>query len=109
MSDIIGFFIGNFTLTFLLIGLIIAIIAILRRKPGSPGTSEILLRNFIFWGIGITYLYNFVMHVFFAETAAGFIGWENSPFQYEVGYASLGFAVVAFCAFRSNFQFRLAS
>ena len=37
------------------------------------------------------------------------IGWENSPFQIEVGTASLGFALVGFLAVRGNFQVRLAA
>jgi hypothetical protein len=40
--------------------------------------------------IGISNLINFAFHVFFGDTAAKFIGWENSPFQAEVGFASLG-------------------
>ena len=34
---------------------------------------------------------------------------ENSPFQYEVGYASLGFAVAGFYAFRREFSVRFAA
>jgi len=41
--------------------------------------------------------------------AASFIGWEDSPFQLEVGFASLGFAVVGLLAFRGSFDFRLAA
>ena len=33
----------------------------------------------------MTSFYNFVMHVFFGDMAAKFIGWQNSPFQAEVG------------------------
>lgn len=40
---------------------------------------------------------------------ASFSGWKNSPFQYEVGYASLGFAVVGVVAFRQNVSFRAAA
>ncbi len=45
-----------------------------------------------------------MFHVFF-----GFIGWANSPFQAEVGYASLGFAAVGLLAFKGNCMVRLAS
>jgi hypothetical protein len=34
------------------------------------------------------------MHTIFGEMTARFIGWQPSPFQAEVGFASLGFAVV---------------
>src|SRR5581483_10483359 len=36
--------------------------------------------------VGISNLINFVFHVFFGVTAAKFIGWEDSPFQAEVGF-----------------------
>jgi len=41
--------------------------------------------------------------------AARFIGWADSPFQAEVGFASLGFAVTGFLAFRGSFDLRLAA
>ena len=41
--------------------------------------------------------------------AAAFIGWQTSPFQKEVGFASLGFSVVGFMALRGSFGMRLAA
>lgn len=41
--------------------------------------------------------------------AASFIGCQTSPFQKEVGFASLGFALVGFMAFRRLFDVRLAA
>jgi hypothetical protein len=49
------------------------------------------------------------MHAFFGELAAKFIGWEDSPFQAEVGWASLGFALVGFLAFRGSRGLRVAA
>jgi hypothetical protein len=40
---------------------------------------------------------------------AHFIGWQTSPFQKEVGFASLGFAVIGLLAFRRSFDARLAA
>ena len=61
------------------------------------------------FSVGVSFLYNFVMHVFFGETAARFIGWADSPFQAEVGYASLGFSLLGFLAFRGSRDLRLAA
>jgi hypothetical protein len=47
--------------------------------------------------------------VFFGKTAAAFIGWADSPFQLEVGFASLGMAALGFLAFRGSFDMRLAA
>ena len=108
---IVAAVLGNPTVTFLVIGLLASGVAIARLPvPRSrAGVFESLLRWFLFFSIGCAMLYNFVMHVFFHEMSARFIGWADSPFQIEVGLASLGFAVVGFLAFRGDWQVRLAS
>jgi hypothetical protein len=111
MADLIRFVLGNFTLAFLLIGLVASAIALMRApKPlTAPVVVEALFAYFLLFTIGVGSFYNFVLHTFFGELAAGFIGWEDSPFQAEVGFASLGFAVVGFLAFRGSFDLRLAA
>jgi hypothetical protein len=111
MEAAITFLLSNFTLTFLVLGLIAAAIA-LARAPGPLSARtivEALFAYFLLFSIGFGFLYNFVMHTFFGAMAARFIGWEDSPFQAEVGFASLGFAVVGFLAFRRSFDLRLAA
>ena len=111
MEGAIRFALSNFTLTFLVIGLIASGIALLRApKPlTAPVVVEALFSWFLFFSIGMSFFYNFVMHTFFGEMSAKFIGWANSPFQLEVGFASLGFAVVGILAFRRSFDLRLAA
>ncbi len=111
IAAIIKFAFSNFSLTFLVIGLIFSFISLARKqKPwGKKIVVEALFSYFLLFTIGLSYLYNFVCHVFFAETAAAFIGWANSPFQLEVGFASLGFGVVGLIAFRSRLGFRAAA
>jgi hypothetical protein len=102
---------SNFTVTFLVLGLVAAGVSLLRkRKPLTRAVIvEELLAFFLLFEIGLGNLYNFVMHVFFGEMTASFIGWAQSPFQAEVGFASLGFAVVGLMAFRAGFGLRLAA
>lgn len=111
MEGVIRFVLSNFTLTFLVIGLIASGVALLRApKPlTAPAVVEALFSYFLLFSIGVSFFYNFVMHTFFGEVSAKFIGWANSPFQLEVGFASLGFAVVGLLAFRRSFDFRLAA
>jgi hypothetical protein len=84
----------------------------LARAP-KPLTSALVVEKLLAWhvffAIGAAYFYNFVMHSFFGEMAARFIGWANSPFQFEVGVASLGFSVVGFLAAFRSFDLRLAA
>jgi hypothetical protein len=111
IQGLIRFLLSNFTLTFLLIGLAFSAVAIARMpKPaGEAAVIEKLMSWFIFWTIGVAYFYNFVFHVFFGKMAAEFIGWADSPFQLEVGTASLGMAVVGFLAAFRSFDLRLAA
>ena len=108
MQDVIAFILGNFTLTFFVLGLLASAIALWRARPPAV-VVEALFSYFVLFSIGFSSLYNFVLHVFFGKLAAGFIGWEDSPFQFEVGFASLGFAVVGLLAFGGSFDLRLAA
>lgn len=107
----ITFVLSNFPLTFLVIGLIVSLIAIARTEaPVDAATIvEKLISWHVFFAVGVSNLYNFVCHVFFGKMAAAFIGWADSPFQFEVGMASLGFAAVAFVAAFRSFDLRLAA
>ncbi len=111
MEAAIRFALSNFTLTFFVLGLIAALISLSRQPRLRERTTvaEALLSWFLFFALGVTFLYNFIMHVFFSEMAASFIGWQTSPFQKEVGFASLGFSVVGFLAFRGGPGMRLAA
>lgn len=111
MRDVIAFLVGNFTLTFFVLGLLASGIALwhAHRPRTSAVIVEALFRYFLLFSIGLANLYNFVLHVFFGEVAASFIGWEDSPFQLEVGFASLGFAVLGLLALRGSFDLRLAA
>ncbi len=111
MNQIIGFVMANFTLTFLVIGLVFSLVSVLRAQNpvAAPVVIEALLKWFLFFSVGVSLLYNAIMHTMFADMAAAFIGWSNSPFQYEVGFASLGFAAVGFLATWRGFDMRLAA
>ncbi|MFL9503131.1 DUF6790 family protein [Rhodopseudomonas palustris] len=107
----IVFVLSNFSLSFFVIGLLFGLVAIARApKPlGFPDVIDRLLAWHLFWSIGVCYFYNFVMHGFFGKMSAAFIGWADSPFQFEVATASLGYSVVGFLAAFRSFDLRLAA
>jgi len=113
MSDFIRatltFVLSNFSLCFLVLGAFVALAALARTAKPVDGATVVdtLLAWHIFFAIGCSYFYNFVCHVFFGKMAAAFIGWANSPFQLEVGMASLGFSVIGFLAAFGSFDRRL--
>lgn len=67
-----------------------------------------LLRYLFIFPLGVQALWAFFGHVLIPDETAASIGWAPSPFQYEVGVASLGIALGSFYAAFSNFQARAA-
>src|SRR6266704_2559736 len=110
-SSLIIFVIGNYFFTFLIIGLIAAGTSLLNKpKPLRTNiVAEAFFSYYLLFAVGINNLINFVFHVFFGDIAAKFIGWENSPFQAEVGFASLGIGIAGVIAFRASLPFRFAT
>jgi hypothetical protein len=110
-AELIAFILGNFTLTFFVIGLIVSAVAIARKpKPVTgPVIVEALFKWFLFFSIGVAYVYNGIFHVVFHRMAAEFIGWADSPFQIELGFASLGMGVIGLVAPWRSFDLRLAA
>ncbi len=111
MADAIRPILANFTATFLVIGLAASAVSLLcsEKLLTALAVVEALLFYFLLFSIGCAFLYDFVLHTFFGEMTARIIGWADSPFQAEVGFASLGFAVVGFLARRRSFDLRLAA
>ena len=54
---------------------------------------ERLLAWILLLPIGVTGLWAGVSHVFFPAVAAAHIGWQTSPFQFEVGMADFAIGV----------------
>lgn len=98
MDEVIGgairFILMNFTATFTAIGFIIALIIIAVRQRRRHEAWVTLLNWFLLIGIGVTYIYNGIMHTVFGDMSAALIGWDNNGFQAEVGYASIGMGLV---------------
>ena len=108
IASVLFIVLGNFTVTFFILGLIASAISLARARKPFTGlvVADKLLKYFVLFSIGISFLYNFVFHVFAGQFAAAIIGWADSPFQAEVGYASLGFGVAGLIAFRSRVDMR---
>ena len=109
MRTTITLVLSNFPLSFLILGSVLGLIAYARGPKGPGALTEALFAYYLLSALGFTYLYNFVMHVFFQKIAAGYIGWAPSPFETEVGFASLGFAVVALLAFKGSYGLRIGA
>jgi hypothetical protein len=110
-SSVLFFVVANYFLTFFILGLIAAVISLLKQpKPLRISTvAEALFSYYLLFAVGINNVVNFVFHVFLGDMAAEFIGWDNSPFQAEVGFASLGVGITGIIAFGASLPFRFAT
>jgi hypothetical protein len=108
---LIAFLLSNFTLTFLVVGLAVALIVIAVKRPPRREIAGVLLNWFLFFAIGVTYVFNGIIHTAFGDMSAEMIGWAQSPFQAEVGFASIGVGIVGLMAFprRAPLSLKLAA
>ena len=95
-----------------LISVIAAIIHLSSRKKArsNGGVIEILLSYLIPLNIGVMALIIWIVNAFYASEAAKMMGWlTNSPFQFEVAVANLGFAIVGILSIWQRKGFWLAT
>jgi hypothetical protein len=83
------------------------VLAMITRSHGT--LVERLLAWTLLLPIGVTGLWAGASHVFFPVTAATHIGWQVSPFQFEVGMADFAIGATACIAFWQNLAFKAAA
>lgn len=107
MIDWIALLLQNFGFSML----ILALFFILLSKIINPrlALSETVFRWIVVFPLGFTAIYAFIFHAFCPQLSAQAIGWQPSPFQFEVAMANLGFGVIAILAFKASLGFRLAT
>jgi hypothetical protein len=104
MADLIPFVLRN-----LPVFLFVAALAL----AATIGTSTPAADRFLAWilllPIGVTGLWAAVFHIFFPVIAAANIGWQVSPFQFEVGMADLAIGATACLSFWRSLDFKAAA
>src|SRR5580704_3124447 len=101
VGDVIAFVLKNLPAVMLVLALVIGVLG---RRDAASFLGWVLLLP-----VGVTALWAGIMHVFFPQTAAAYIGWQVSPFQFEVGMADLALGVTACVALWRSWEFRAAA
>ncbi|HUC50077.1 MAG TPA: DUF6790 family protein [Xanthobacteraceae bacterium] len=104
IASAIRILLQNLPAVLFLLALLIAV-ATRRDRPAA----EHFLSWILLLPIGVTGLWAGAFHVFLPETAAALIGWQASPFQFEVGMADLAIGVTACIAFWRDLSFKAAA
>ena len=104
IASAIRFLLQNLPAVLLLLALLIASAT---RRDGPA--AERFLSWILLLPIGVTGLWAGAFHVFLPKTAAALIGWQVSPFQFEVGMADLAIGITACIAFWRDLSFKAAA
>ena len=104
MAETIAFVLRNLPMFLFVAALVFAWLS---RSGGS--LADRLLAWILLLPIGVSGLWAAVFHLFFPEIAAADIGWEPSPFQFEVGMADLAMGATACVSFWRSLDFKAAA
>ena len=104
MAETIAFVLRNLPVFLFVAALALAA----ARRTGAP-VADRLLAWILLLPIGVTGLWAAVFHLFFPQIAAADIGWEVSPFQFEVGLADLAIGATACVSFWRSLDFKAAA
>jgi len=89
--------------------LLVVALATAAARRGHGPTAERFLSWTLLLPIGVTGLWAGAFHVFLPATAAALIGWQASPFQFEVDMADLAIGATACVAFWRDLSFKAAA
>jgi uncharacterized protein DUF6790 len=103
IAEAIGFILRNLP-AFLLVA---AVLVAALRRDDQPA-AERFLSWILLLPVGITGLWAAVFHLLFPSVSAADIGWQPSPFQFEVGMADLAIGATAVASFWCSLPFKAA-
>ena len=104
MAELIPFVLRNLPLL-----LFIAALALAATVRTSTPAADRFLAWILLLPIGVAGLWAAVFHLFFPGVAAADIGWEVSPFQFEVGMSDLAIGATACLSFWRSLDFKAAA
>jgi hypothetical protein len=77
------------------------------KRPEAFSTR--LLSWMLLLSVGVEETWAGLFHVFFPHVAASSIGWEVSPFQFEIGVADIAIGLTAIMSFWKTQSFKAAT
>lgn len=98
----------EFVLTNLPAILFVAALVIAAARKTPERAPERYLAWLLLLSVGFEMIWGGLFHIAFPETAARFIGWQVSPFQFEIGVADLAMGIVATASFWRSLEFKSA-
>lgn len=69
---------------------------------------ERLLNWLLFLAVGVMNLWAGLFHVFAPKMSAASIGWQDSPFHFEIGVSDIAIGIIAIVSFWRSLEFKAA-
>lgn len=110
VGDIIKLILSNFIVVLLVIAILTSFSKIRRARIGRRpiSTSYVVWGELLFYVYGLANIYSGIFHAYAGKMVAASIGWQDSPFQYELGWFEIGYGLTALMSLWRGYQFRLA-
>jgi hypothetical protein len=86
---------------------IAAIVCATLRRDGDHWTAR-YLSWILLLAVGVDGLWAGIFHVFFPAIASAQIGWQQSPFEFEIGIADIALGAIAVISFWRSLSFQSA-
>jgi hypothetical protein len=91
-----------------LVGFLLALLIPTVLPNRNINRAERYLSWLLLLSIGFTSLWAGLYHTLSPQTAAAFIGWQVSPFQFEMGVSDIALGIVAMVSFWRSLEFKAA-
>ena len=110
VGDTIKLILSNLFVVLLIIAILTSFSKIRRARIGHRpiNVSYVVWGELLFYVYGLATIYSGVFHAYAGNMVATSIGWQNSPFQYELGWFEIGYGLTALMSLWRGYQFRLA-
>lgn len=111
IRDTISFILGNIEIPLLVVAIVVTIVK-LRRAAAQ---HQVMTAAYTLWGetlfycIGLGFVYIWYFHAYLADFTAPLIGWQPSPFEWELAWFEMGLAVIALLSLWRGYEMRLAA
>lgn len=109
MQTVLASFLANFPAYMTILALVLAALCRCCPKNCDRKCSDVFLGKLMFFAVGLSGLWGFVMQMFYPEIVAATMGLTTSTFQFDVATANLGMGIAGIFGWRASRSYRIAT
>ena len=109
MIALIAFILGNVPVVLFVVAIIVAWVKVRRTGARGAEAANIFWAELVFYEVGIGYAWFGIFHAYGGPMTSKFIGWDPSPFEFELGWAEIGIGLIGILSLWRGYEMRLAA